>query len=422
MHGLINLEQKNQEALERLFSSKPALIGMGIAANVIEGMTVKTLLHSGPPITWERMCGPMRGAVIGACIYEGWAETDEQAIALCEKGEVHFDPCHHHHAVGPMAGIISPSMPVFILRNQEMSNLAYATMNEGLGQVLRMGSFQPPVIQHLKWMENELYPIMAKAIELHVEDKGPMMMKPIMAQALHMGDELHNRNKAGTSLFLRVIAPYLVFASHDPARIAKVFRFIDSNDHFFLNLGMASAKVSLDTLKDLEGSSLIRVMARNGTDFGIQVAGLGEQWFTCPAAQPQVLLFPGFTQDDVNPDIGDSAIMETYGIGGFALATAPAIVQFVGGTPKEAIEYTLEMMEICEGENPDYSMPALNFRGTPTGIDLLRVVETGITPILDTGAACKQAGRGQVGAGIVRMPAQAFVDAAQAFVDQYLPE
>jgi hypothetical protein len=417
---MIHLQQQNEQALESLYRTKPALVGMGIAQEVIPDFHGKMLLHAGPPISWDRMSGPMRGAVMGACMYEGWASRPQEAAAICERGEIRFDPCHHHQAVGPMAGVVSPKMPVFILKNLQGDNHSYATMNEGLGQVLRMGSYQPSVIDHLRWMEQDLFPILQNAIDLLVEDKGPMLLKPIIAQALHMGDELHNRNKAGTSLFFRAIAPYLVQGSRSIDKIAQAFRFIDSNDHFFLNLGMAAAKVSLDILNNWEGSSLVRVMARNGTDFGIQIAGLGNQWFTCPAAQPDVLLFPGFTPEDVNPDIGDSAIMETYGVGGFALASAPAIVQFVGGTPREATEFTLEMYEICLGENPDYTMPPLNFRGTPTGIDLLKVVETAITPILDTGAACKEAGRGQVGAGIVRMPAQAFVNGAQAFVDRYL--
>jgi hypothetical protein len=235
-----------------------------------------------------------------------------------------------------------------------------------------------------------------------------------------MGDELHNRNRAATSLLIRTLAPYLVESSTDNTSLAKVIRFMAGNDHFFLNPGMAAAKVSLDSIGFVEGSTMVTVMARNGTDFGIQIAGIERRWFTCQAALPDVLLFPGFTRADVNRDIGDSAIMETYGVGGFALAAAPAIVQFVGGTPQDAINYTREMYEICLGENRNFTIPSLNFRGTPTGIDLIKVVETGITPVLDTGAAHREAGKGQVGAGIVRMPSEAFVSAANAFTDRYL--
>ncbi|MFA7621507.1 MAG: DUF1116 domain-containing protein, partial [Aminobacteriaceae bacterium] len=318
--------------------------------------------------------------------------------------------------------IISPSMPVFIIENRMHGNRAYVTMNEGLGKVLRMGAFGPEVIEHLKWMEKVLYPVLKVAIE-HAADAGQEPdIKNMIAQALHMGDELHNRNKAGTSLFLRTIAPHMVETWRDARQLAEVLRFIDRTDHFFLNLAMAAGKASLDAAAGVEGSSMATVMARNGTEFGLQVSGLGERWFTCEAALPDVLLFPGFTREDTNRDIGDSAIMETYGVGGFALAAAPAIVQFIGGTPNDAVNYTMEMYEITAGENNMFSIPALNFRGTPTGIDVLKVVETGITPVLDTGAAHREPGLGQVGAGIVRMPVEAFVKAAEAFADRYLGE
>jgi len=407
----------NRETLTRLQTSLPILHGMGLAKDVIPGLSGRMLLHAGPPITWERMSGPMRGAVTGAILYEGWAKNVEEAQGMAARGDIVFDPCHHHQAVGPMAGLISPHMPVFIVKNTAYGNMAYATMNEGFGQVLRMGAFSERVVNHLRWMRQTLYPILCRAIDTLRELDRPINLKSIMAQALHMGDEMHNRNKAGTSLFIRQIAPTLAETAEDTSKTADALRFLDSNDHFFLNLAMAGAKASLDACAGIPYSSIVQVMARNGTDFGIRLACLPDRWFTCPAAVPKVLLFPGFTQEDVNPDIGDSAIMETYGIGGFALATAPAIVQFVGGTPQDAANYTIEMYTICHSENRDYTIPALQFKGTPTGIDLLKVIRQNTTPILDTGAASKEAGRGQVGAGIVRMPSEAFIKAAQAFLD-----
>jgi hypothetical protein len=284
---------------------------------------------------------------------------------------------------------------------------------------MRMGAYDDEVIERLKWMRYTLYPNLHAGVRRAYEVQGGIDIKNIIAQALHMGDEMHNRNKAGTSLFLRAIVPFMIEAAPNCRDLAEVVRFIDKNDHFFLNLAMAAAKASTEAAHDVEGSSLVTIMARNGTEMGIQVSGLGRRWFTCEAALPDVLLFPGFTKDDVNRDIGDSAIMETLGIGGFALAAAPAIVQFIGGTPADAAKYTLEMYEITLGENNVYSIPSLNFRGTPTGIDVLKVAETGITPVLDTGAAHKEPGRGQVGAGIVRMPSEAFIKAAEAFVERY---
>jgi hypothetical protein len=419
---VIDIEKANGEALSRLLSAQPLLVGMGKAKDTVPGMKDRMLLHAGPPLTWETASGPIRGGVMAACMYEGWADSPEEAEKLAASGAVTFDPCHHHHAVGPMAGIVSPSMPVFVLENRTAGNTSYVTMNEGLGKVLRMGAFAPEVIERLRWMEKVLYPVLDAGIRLSVERGQELDVKNMIAQALHMGDELHNRNKAGTSLFLRAIAPFLVETCRNSADLAEVIRFIDKNDHFFLNLAMAAAKASTEAAHGVEGSSLVTVMARNGTEFGIKVSGLGDDWFTCQAALPDVLLFPGFTREDTNGDIGVSAIMETYGVGGFALAAAPAIVQFIGGTPKDAANYTLEMYEITEGENNMFTIPALNFRGTPTGIDILKVAETGVTPVLDTGAAHREPGKGQVGAGIVRMPAEAFLKAAEAFADRYLGE
>lgn len=420
-----DMESANKEALQKLLNAQPVLVGMGVARDTIPGMKElgeKVLLHAGPPITWERMSGPMRGAVMAACQYEGWAADADEAVKLAESGAIAFDPCHHHHAVGPMAGVTSPSMPVFVLENKAYGNKSYVNMNEGLGQVLRMGAYSQEVIDRLRWMEKTLYPALKGGVDKAFKEQGGVDIKNIIAQGLHMGDEMHNRNKAGTSLFLRAIVPYMIEASDDKAALVESIRFIDKNDHFFLNIAMAAAKCSLEAAHGVEGSSMVTIMCRNGTDFGIKVSGLGDQWFTCQAALPDVLLFPGFTKDDVNRDIGDSAIMETYGVGGFALAAAPAIVQFVGGTPADAANYSLEMYEISIGENNIFTLPAFNFRGSPTGIDVIKVVENGITPVLDTGAAHKIAGKGQVGAGIVRMPSDAFVSAAEAYVEKYADE
>lgn len=419
---MIDIQEANKKALDILLKGQPVLLDMGIAKDTVPGMTDRTILHAGPPIQWEDMSGPMRGAVMGACIYEGWAKTPEEAVDLAKSGEITFDPCHHHHAVGPMAGVTSPSMPVFVVENKTYGNKSYVNMNEGLGQVLRMGSFSQETIDRLRWMEEVLYPNLRDGIRYITKTLGGLDIKSIIAQALHMGDELHNRNKAGTSLFLRAIIPAMIEAVPDVKQLPEVIRFIDKNDHFFLNLAMAAGKCTLEAAHGVEGASMVTTMARNGTEFGIKVSGLGDQWFTCQAALPDVLLFPGFTKDDVNRDIGDSAVMETSGLGGFALAAAPAIIQFVGGTAQDAANYTMEMYEITIGENNIYTIPAFNFRGTPTGIDILKVAETGITPVLDTGAACKEAGRGQVGAGIVRMPLEAFAKAAEAFIEKYFEE
>jgi hypothetical protein len=398
------IERANAEVLKIILSGMPHLIGLERAIDVIPGMKSDMLLHAGPPITWDRMCGPMRGAMIGALLYERKAETVEDAQRLAASGAIKFSPCHEHASVGPMAGIISPSMPVFVLKNEAHGNFAYCTLNEGLGKVLRYGAYGEPVIQKLRWMEGTLYPVLKKA----VAKLGKIDLKNIIAQALHMGDEVHNRNRAATSIFYRTIAPAIVTTCDVPAVAAEVLEFVNHNDHFFLNLSMPASKVTLDAARGVKNSSVLVVMARNGTDFGIQLSGTSDEWFTGPADVPDALFFPGYTRADANPDIGDSAITETNGLGGFAIAAAPAIVQFVGGNSDDAIRYTRQMYEVTAGENNTYQIPYLNFRGTPTGIDAIKVVEKNILPFIDTGVAHKEPGVGQIGAGVLSAPAEPF--------------
>ncbi len=412
---MVDIEKANEKALKILLEAKPMWVDMGKAIDVIPGMKKNLILHAGPPITWDRMCGPQRGAVIGALIYEGLAKTPEEAEKLAASGEIEFSPCHHHNTVGPMAGIVSASMPVIITENEAHGNRAYQTLNEGIGKVLRMGAYSPDVIERLKWLENVMFPVWQRAIR----KIGKLDLKNIIAQALHMVDELHNRSRAASYVLFAKIAGAMAETMKDHHETNEVMKFMEENIHTFLGFAMTSAKVSLDPAKNIEGSTMVTVMARNGTDFGIQVSGLGDQWFTAPAPVPDVLLFPGFTKDDVNPDIGDSAIMETAGLGGFAIAAAPAIIQFVGGTVKESVERTLAMYEITIGENNVYQIPFLDFRGTPTGIDVVKVVEKGIPPFIDTGVAHKKPGVGQVGAGLVDAPMEVFEKALEAFAEKY---
>ena len=404
------INQANAEALKRILGAQPTLVGMGTAGEDIPGMTKKTILHAGPPVTWDKMCGPVRGAVIGGLIYEGLAANKEEAEKLAASGEITFDSCHHHNAVGPMAGIVTYSMPVWKVVNKTSGNYAYCTVNEGLGKVLRFGAFGDEVIDRLKWIQNEFYPIVKEAIAIH----GEINLKTMIAQVLQMGDEGHNRNKAGTSLLIRELAPAIAQTHFPLEKIVKVLEFLNSNDHTFLNLKMPACKSTMDPVGNIPYCTIVYTMARNGTEFGIRVSGFGNRWFTAPAEIIDGLYFPGYTQADANPDVGDSCITETTGIGGFCMAAAPAIVQFVGGTVADSIKYSTQMYEITEGEGNTYQIPALNFRGSATGIDIRKVIETGIRPIINTGIAHKDMGVGQVGAGIVSPPMKCFEDALEA--------
>ena len=395
----------NRQALERILGAGPVLVGVEPAGSVIPGLAGRTLLHSGPTIAWERMCGPMRGAIIGAILFEGWAADPAAAEKMAEHGEVAFDSCHHHGAVGPMAGIVSPSMPVVVVENGAGGNRAFATLNEGLGKVLRFGAYDESVLARLRWFRDELGPVLGRTLAA----TGPLDLKSITAQALQMGDEGHNRNVAATSLLVRSLAPALVRVA--PSEAEAVLEFLRGNDHFFLNLSMAGCKATLDAGHGIRGSTVVTAMSRNGVEFGVRLSGTGDTWFTAPVGVPDGLYFPGYGPDDANPDLGDSAITETCGIGGFAMAAAPAIVRFVGGTASDALNFTREMYRITLERNPAFALPPLGFAGTPTGIDARRVVESDVQPVINTGIAHKLPGVGQIGAGIARAPLDCFADA-----------
>ena len=411
----MDIEKANAEATGRMIEARPILVGLAKAREVIPGMRDNLLLHAGPPITWDRASGPMRGAITGALIFEGRAKDEAGAQALIETGEIELEPCHHHQAVGPMAGLISPSMSVYILKNKTHGNRSFCNMNEGYGKVLRYGAYSEDVQQRLRWMEDVMAPVLADAIEA----SGGMDIRALIAEAMHMGDEGHNRNKAGSVLYTRNLAPYVVKVARDAETASEVLRFLGDNALSVLNPVMAACKAMTDVAHGIEGCTIVSAMARNGTDFGMRVSGLGDRWFVAPAPPVDGLWFPGFTAEDANPDLGDSTITETAGMGGFAMAAAPAIVSFVGGTPKDAMNATLEMYEICYAEHKYFTIPPLEFRGTPTGIDIYKVVKTGITPRINTGVAHKEAGIGQVGAGLVRPPMSLFEEALVAFAEDY---
>ena len=411
----LDIDNANAAAVKRMIEARPVLTGLGRALDLIPGMHEDLLLHAGPPIAWANASGPLRGALIGALIFEGRADDEEEAAALIESGHVNLAPCHHHSAVGPMAGVISPSMAVYIVENRTHGNRAFSNLNEGYGKVLRYGAYNEEVQDRLRWMHEVMAPVLATAIEA----SGGLDVRALLAEALHMGDEGHNRNKAGSIIYTKHLAPYIAQAASEPAAAAAIIQALGDNALSVLNPVMAACKAMADAAHGVEGSTLVTTMARNGTEFGIRVSGLGERWFTAPCPQPVGLYFPGFSAKDGNPDIGDSTITETAGLGAFAMAAAPAIVTFVSGTPQDALNATLEMYEITAAEHASFTIPQLDFRGTPVGIDLRAVVETGITPRVNTGIAHREAGVGQIGAGLVRPPLELFTEALIAFADDY---
>ena len=406
------IAKANAEALRRMLAANPVLVDVRPAGEVIKGLGEKVLLHSGPPITWERMCGPMQGAVAGAIVFEGWAADLESATRLASSGGVQFHPNHHFDAVGPMTGITTRSMPVMVVENKAFGNRAYCMINEGLGKVMRFGANDAEVIARLHWLAESFGPAFGAALR----SAGGLELGPLISRGLAMGDEMHQRNVACSALTLRALAPHLARVGATGEELAKILAFIAGNEQFFLNVGMVMGKAIMDPVRGIEASTVVTAMCRNGTDFGVRVSGTGDQWFTAPVEMPQGLYFPGYSEKDANPDMGDSAIMETIGVGAFAMATAPSVVGFVGaGSVKDAYAFTNAMAEITLTKNPRWTMPSLDGQGVPTGIDVRRVVETGIQPAINTGIAHRLPGVGQVGAGVARAPLACFEQGLVAF-------
>jgi uncharacterized protein DUF1116 len=406
------VEEANRAVLEMILSADPVLTDVRRAGELIPELEGRRLmLHAGPPIEWSRMCGPLKGAVCGAIVFEGWADDLAAAEKLAAEGGVEFAPNHHFGAVGPMTGITTRSMPLLVVENRAFGNRAVCALNEGLGKVMRFGGNDAEVLGRLAWLRDEFGPLLARSVKA----AGGVALNPLIARGLSMGDEMHQRNVACSSLLLRTLAPHLSRAASGGPAAAKAFEFMGGNDQFFLNIAMAMGKAILDPARGAASSTVVTAMCRNGTDFGIRVAGLGDTWFTAPVEMPQGLYFPGFSAADANPDIGDSAILEAVGLGAFAMAAAPAVTGFVGaGGFTEALGYTRAMSEIAAARNPKWGIPALEFAGTPTGIDVRRVVETGIAPAINTGIAHRMPGVGQVGAGVARAPLACFEKALVA--------
>jgi hypothetical protein len=411
------IDAANEQALQRIYAARPYLMGLGLARELLPQLGEYTVLHAGPPLTWEAMCGPMRGALLGAIQYEGWAVDLGAAQALVEAGRITLQPCHSVNAVGPMAGLITPNMPLMVVENREHGNQAYCMLNEGLGKVLRYGANDASVLERLRWLQQVVAPVLHAALQR----ADGIDLRVLMAQALLMGDEMHQRNVAATALLGQFLLPHLARTVPAPEPLGAITEYITGNQQLFLNVAMAAAKATMDTAIGIPGCTLVTAMARNGTTFGIRVSALGERWFTAPAPMPQGLYFPGFSAADANPDMGDSAIVETLGLGAFAMVASPAVAQFVGVDGWAAARrYTEEMLEITAGRHPHLLLPMLDGLGVPTGIDIRKVVETAILPRINTGIAHRQAGVGQVGAGVVQAPLACFVQALEAFAAAYL--
>ncbi len=406
------IELANEDAASRLNQGDPVLVDIAPAGEVIPGLAGKMVLHSGPPIEWPRMCGAQRGAIIGQVLYEGWAKSVDEAVSMLEKGAVRLEPNHHHQTVGPMAGTISPSAPVWVVENKAFGNRAFCRQVEGNQQ---FGDYSAQALQALALWRDVWAPTLRKAL-LTI---GGLELKPIITKALQMGDELHNRHTAASSLFANAMAVAMAQTELPQDKLLWTLKYITNHELIFLGIAMACGKAIADPVMGIDYSTVVTAMCRNGTEFGIRVSGLGDEWFTAPSPKVDGLYMPGYSAEDAGLDMGDSAITETVGWGGFTIGGAPGILSLVGGTPEEALAYTREMRKITVSVHPTYRLPALGFIGTSIGIDIRKVIQTGITPIIDTAIAHKDPGYPKIGAGMVRAPLECFKKALIAFGRKY---
>lgn len=415
--GYQTIDEANQAVIDKMIAAAPFLVDVVPAKDKIPELKEHVLLHAGPPIKYENMTDPMKGACIGAILFEEWANDEDAARELLENDKIEFIPCHHVNAVGPMGGITSMNMPVLVVENRESGNEAYCQMNEGIGAVLRFGAYKETVVNRLRWMKDVLGPVLGKAVR-QMEDG--LNVNVLIAKAIAMGDEFHQRNIAASLAFLKEVAPIISeLEDVEPEKRTEVIQFLADTDQFFLNVAMATGKAMMDAAREIQHGTIVTAMCRNGENFGIRIAGMGDEWFTAPVNTPQGLYFTGYSSDDANPDIGDSAITETIGVGGMAMIAAPAVTRFVGsGGFADALATSDEMTEICIGENPNFSIPTWDFKGACLGIDARLVVEKGITPVINTGIAHKIAGFGQIGAGTVHPPIECFEKAITAYAEK----
>ena len=406
------VEAGNEEAVRRLLAADPVLVDVAPASEVIDGLEERMILHSGPPIEWERMCGAQRGSLLGLVLFEGWAESLAEAETLLASGGVRFEPNHEHHGVGPMAGTTSPSLPVWVVENRSFGNRAYCRPTDAAQQ---FGDYSDEALAGIRnWRD-----VRAPAVSAALRQMGGLPLKPLLAKALQMGDELHNRPNALSALLGNALAPALVEAGVERDALLATLYWLRYDEFLGLAVAMAAAKSAAEPAEGVAYSTLVTAMARNGTDFGIRVAGLPGEWFTAPAPPVDGLYLPGYSAKDAGLDMGDSAITETVGWGGFVLGGAPGILALVGGTPEEAMTISRDMREITLATSPDYRIPAFGFDGAAVGIDIRKVVKSGILPTIDTAIAHREAGHPKIGGGLVRAPLQCFTEALRAFGHHY---
>lgn len=410
------IETANQTVLKTFQDSRPVWFDVRPAIEALPGMTRDTILHAGPPIEWHRMCEPQRSGAICAALFEGLADNKSDAVARIEAGDIRLAPCHEYGTVGGMAGITSASSPLAMVRDETSGTVGCSQLYQGpRGQLRNRDDYDREAARQWQWLAKVLGPVLQTAVRA----SGGIDVKHVTAKALQMGDECHNRNSAASALLLMEILPWALRERIDTASLRDSVAYLTGAEQFSLCVSMAAAKATADAAGGISHSTIITTLSRNGVDFGIRVSGLGDTWFTAPANEVEGLLFSAeWNDDDTVPDMGDSAIMETVGLGGHVQAAAPVLQQFVGGSFQRAVQLTEEMRQITVGVLQDYRIPNLDFAPAPAATDIRHVVRTGTTPIIDTAIAHRKGG--VIGAGQTRAPLDCFKKALRAFFDMYV--
>jgi hypothetical protein len=405
----------NLEAFTRMATADPVLVEVAPAIDVVPGLAPNVVLTSGAPLAWSEYVGGQRAAVVGGALYEGLGRDEDDVERKIRGGEIVVSGCHEYGCVGSVAGIFTASMPVFVVENADRGNRAFCNFYEGPSHKrLNYGVYDADVHAALDYIRDVIAPAIGDAVRA----LGGVPLRPLMRRAVHMGDELHSRNTAATLLFTRELVPAFLGAS--PAlrqRTDDTLAFLAESDYFFLRISMAAAKATANAADGIEGSSVVTSMALSCRDFAIRVSGLGDDWFRGPHPELLGKLFDGYSMDDVEWMGGESMHAETVGFGGFAQAAAPALQSYQGGSPEGMVEMNRQMYQITVGEHPEYQIPSLGYRGTPLAIDIHKVVETGVVPVMDAGLPGK--GGGQIGAGVLRAPLACFTEAVRAYDERY---
>ncbi|WP_200944627.1 MULTISPECIES: DUF1116 domain-containing protein [unclassified Aureimonas] len=383
----------NAIALERIAGARPILSGLERAGSAL-GLAEGQLGHAGPPFcSLDEIPATVFNALAGAVLHEGWAGTLSEAGSLIRNGKIGLKSNHDLGTVSPMAGVVRPSQIVFRVHDGAGSAVTYATLAEAGRKVLRFGVYDETVAAGLRWQDEVLAIAIAEAIP-----EGGLAILPLLDDAVGLGDDVHQRNIGGMLAFVRSLR----------GLDGAVAEWLLGNPQHFLNYAMAAAKLCLDRAQGIRGSSLVTAISRNGVDCAIRIAGAGGRWFRAPATVPDGAFFPPFDRKDAQHDLGDSAIMEAYGLGGTVAHAAPELARAMTCDWGEAREAGRDMRRLFVDRNQRITPVLAGRDGIGLGLDARRVVAEARNVRIHTGIAHRDGATGWIGVGVAEAPLACF--------------